>query len=103
LIAEAPLFAISIKASWRLETCAGRLNDGDNNPEQKNNTVIRRYIPKNMIKVYFGFCSAAIHAISAGTSVIKTKFLKSSMRHKKNKVIKILFHKKCLFFIIKNK
>ena len=35
------------------------------------------------MKAYFGFCSATIQAISAGTRVINTKFLRSSIRNKK--------------------
>jgi hypothetical protein len=79
------------------------LNEGGKNPVQKNNTLIKRYIPENIIKAYLGLCSANIHAIIAGTSVIKTKFLRSNMRAKRIRIIRIFLNEYFLFCIIKNK
>src|SRR6476659_5963492 len=101
-MADVPFFAISINAIWRLETWPGRSNCGDRKPEQKNNIAIQKYIPANIRTAYFGFCSAIIHEINAGTRVINTKFLRRSMSNKKITVTKMLFPEILLFLNIKN-
>ena len=52
------------------------------------------------MKAYLGERSAIIHAINAGNNVIKTKFLKRRIRHRKIVVEKILFHKNVFLSII---
>jgi hypothetical protein len=49
---------------------------------QKNRILIKRYMPKNIASEYLGLYPAKIHAIRAGTSMIKTKFLRSSISAK---------------------
>lgn len=59
------------------------------------------YTQEKMANAYFGFFSAIIQAKTAGNSIMKTKFLISTMNAKNIKIIEIFF--KRIPFVFKHK